>query len=79
MHAFHTLSEASENGLKRGRDRFAAQVEEVKPILSEYILIWLYTNNARLYRSLFRPMASDKVQVHCDRPVNNLAKNVQYR
>jgi hypothetical protein len=66
-------------GLKRGRDGFAAQVEVVKPILREYIPIRLQTNNAGLFPSLFRQMTSDKVQVHCDRPINILAKNVQYR
>jgi hypothetical protein len=35
----HTLSKTIEKGLKRGRDGFVAQVEEVKPIFSEYILI----------------------------------------
>lgn len=79
MGTVHTLSKTSEKGLKKGRDRFVAQVEEVKPILSEYILIWLYTSNARLYLSLFRQMTSDKVQVHCDRQINKLGKNVQYR
>ena len=42
-------------------------------------MIWLYTNNARLYPSLFRQMTSDKVPIHCDRQINKLAKNVQYR
>jgi hypothetical protein len=69
----------SQKGLKRGRDGFAAQVVEVKRISSEYILIWLHTNNTGLYPSLFRQMTSDKAQVHCDRPINKLVKNVQYR
>ena len=78
MYTLHALNKASEKALKRGRDGFAAQVEEVKLILSEYILIRIYTNNARLYPSFFRQMAGDKVQVHCDRPVNKLAKNIQH-
>ena len=39
MRSIHTLSKTSGKGLKRSREGFAAQVVEVKPILSEYILI----------------------------------------
>jgi hypothetical protein len=49
----HPLSKASEKGLRRGRDGFAAQVEEVKPILNAFILIGLYTNNADYTQACF--------------------------
>jgi len=39
MRTVHILSKTSLEGLKRGLDRFATQVVEVKPVLSEYNLI----------------------------------------
>jgi hypothetical protein len=78
------LSNKSQKGLNEDRSwriccTSCVNGEEVKHVLGEYILIWLSTNNVGSHPSFFRQMASGTLQVNCDRPINNVAKNVQYR